>query len=411
MRRYGFQLVGLLLLVHACPAALATDSPLVAKPTAAQRTLQPLVSVVNSPGRSDNAPWRATTVPVDAPLGNPLADPLAFSPAERQLFTDAEDGHLDEHSLIDAALIACGVEDPASRDRYRKQFDVLREESASGIPHSPFPIPHSEAKADGRRQKAEDESTSPLHPFTPSPLQNSDEDKTLRALHEIHGTLHHRLLSTYDANATSLSGVFDTGVYNCASATLLFIALADQFGLTTNAIELPGHVRVEATAGDDRYEIEITCPNWSDAVRRLEPSPSRRGQCEGAAASNEKSSTLTPTLSQRERGPCREISPPGLIALIYYNRGIDAFYEGRYVDAVAANRRALLLDPVNQTARGNMLAAVNNWALALADAGRYAEAEELLSAGLCFDPTHEPFMHNAEHVRQLKSRTTASSGF
>ena len=87
--------------------------------------------------------------------------------------------------------------------------------------------------------------------------------------------------------------------------------------------------------------------------------------------------------------------------MIYYNRGIDAFNERRFGDAIAANRRALMLDSDNQIARGNLMAAANNWALALCDAGYFAEAERLLTDGQQFDPGHLAFAHNAAHVQQM----------
>ena len=93
----------------------------------------------------------------------------------------------------------------------------------------------------------------------------------------------------------------------------------------------------------------------------------------------------------------------GLIAMFYYNRGVDAVYHSRYAESVAANRKALLLDPNNATARGNLLAAVNNWALALADTGRFEEAELLLADGRRYAPDHLPFVYNAAHVQRLRT--------
>ena len=93
--------------------------------------------------------------------------------------------------------------------------------------------------------------------------------------------------------------------------------------------------------------------------------------------------------------------------MIYYNRGVDAVYHGRYAEAVAANRKALLLDPNNATARGNLLAAVNNWSLALADAGRFNEAQRLLAAGRRYAPDHLPFVHNATHIQRMQTQAAA----
>ena len=105
--------------------------------------------------------------------------------------------------------------------------------------------------------------------------------------------------------------------------------------------------------------------------------------------------------SYQSQASGRVIPPMGVVAMIYYNRGVDAFNERRFGESLAANRRALLLDPEDKTARGNMLAAVNNWALALCDAGYFAEAERLLADGQQFEPSHATFAHNAAHVLQV----------
>ena len=102
------------------------------------------------------------------------------------------------------------------------------------------------------------------------------------------------------------------------------------------------------------------------------------------------------------------MTPQGLVAMVYYNRGVDAFNDRRFADAVEANRKALLLDPENRMARGNLLASVNNWSLALCDAGHYAEARSLLAEGRRFDPTHEAFATNAAHVERVSRQAPAN---
>ncbi len=77
-----------------------------------------LLAIAGSASRAlaNNGAWRATApAQMDMPSGDPLADPLIFSAGERSLFLDAADGRLDEHSLIDAALVACGEDNPAGR--------------------------------------------------------------------------------------------------------------------------------------------------------------------------------------------------------------------------------------------------------------------------------------------------------
>ncbi len=296
---------------------------------------------------ANNSGWRpASAVQLDIPHGDPLTAALTFSAGERSLFTDAADGRFDEHSLIDAALVACGDENPAAVERYRRQFAAVCQELRQEVVRSP------------------------------------DVESQIELIHRF---LHQRLLhGGYDANATDLAGTFDTGIYNCASATLLFVALAEQLNLSAHAVELPGHVRAVIDFGDKSCEVEATCPAWSGAARWE------------SSASHE-----------RQPQSFRNVSPLGLLAMIYYNRGVEAVYHSRYAEAVAANRKALLLDPNNATARGNLLAAVNNWSLALADAGRFDEAETLLASGRRYAPEHLPFQHNAAHVQRMRTHAAA----
>lgn len=320
----------------------------------------PLVSVVDAPLRAatERAPRNA---PIAAPLGNPLTDPLRLAPAEADLLADAADGQFDEHSLVEAGLVACGASGRGldfSRARFAAAADELRR-TVAGI---------------------------------------HDAKQRLQLVHQV---LYGRLLRAYDAEATDLEQTLETGVYNCASATLLFVALGQALDLKVSAVELPGHVRAVADCDGSPFEIELTCPNWSDAISRplSDAGLTARTTTTGARVAN-----LSP--SGFENLPRRRVSHAGLVAMIYYNRGIDAFYEGRYGDAVAENRRALLLDPANPVARGNLLAAVNNWALALGDEGNFEAAEALLAAGLRFAPDHRPFAHNAAHVEGLRSKAS-----
>ena len=298
------------------------------------------------------------------PKGDPLTDPLVLSSAERQLFLDLDDGHLDEISLLDAALVACGTADAFTLERCQSVYASV---------------------------------------LTDVQTQAASDSTTLERVETIHRTLHERLLrGGYDANATDLAETLRTGVYNCASATVLWIALANELNINAHAVEMPGHVRVVVQCDVDFDEIEVTCPRWPEAAHRWEPSPPGRGQGEGAAVAIRSRSTLTPALSQKETENERRIAAPGLLAMIYYNRGIDAFNDRRYADAVALNRKALLLDAENKSARGNLLASINNWALALADAGQFDAAETLLAAGRKFDPNHAAFAHNAAHIQQQR---------
>jgi tetratricopeptide (TPR) repeat protein len=84
--------------------------------------------------------------------------------------------------------------------------------------------------------------------------------------------------------------------------------------------------------------------------------------------------------------------------MIYYNRGVDLLTQKRFPDAADANAKALRLDPRNATARGNLLATINNWSIALGNMRRFAEAAALLREGLAIDAKFAPFSQNYSHV-------------
>jgi hypothetical protein len=315
---------------------------------------------------ASNALREAPAANIDFPSGNPLTDPLAFSPAERLLFDDTTDGRFHRLSLLEAGLIASGATDLTAIAQAEQTFAAtvaeIRRLNAEEI---------GELGAEG------------------------NPSQTLRRVELMHGVLHSRLLrGGYDVNATNLARTLKTGVYNCASATLLFVALAKEMNLEVHAVELPGHVR--ATLDDDgqSYAVEVTCPVWSEAIR---PQSFRNGN-----SSEQASRAIASSM------PERAVSAAGLVAMIYYNRGIDAFNAGRFSDAITANRKALLLDDENKSARGNLLAAVNNWALALGDAGNFTAAESLLVFGQQYDPQHLPFSQNRAHIEQMWERTQAA---
>src|SRR5438132_13837984 len=67
---------------------------------------------------------------------------------------------------------------------------------------------------------------------------------------------------------------------------------------------------------------------------------------------------------------------------------------------MAANHGALRLDPQHVAARRNLWAAVNNAALALCGAGRFAEAAALTARGRSAAPDHAALKNNEVYILQ-----------
>jgi tetratricopeptide (TPR) repeat protein len=282
-----------------------------------------------------------------------------ISPLERTLFADADDGRWDEHTLFRAALVASGVADMRSIETHEARFGRLIAELRQAIAPAATP-----------RQKAE-----AAFEFT-----------------------HQRVLrGGYRLESSGLPAALDEGRYNCVSASVLYNCLAEAVGLEARGLEVPGHAMSRIVLADGALDVETTCPSWF----RLMDDPQRQARAVaatlGAAAASQAA----------ER---REVSAVELVATIYYNRGVDLLGERRFADAVAANAKALRLDPASETARGNLLATLNNWAIAVAAEGRHQEAAELLRRGLVVAPEYKTFYANYAHVHHQWMAELVSTG-
>jgi len=272
-----------------------------------------------------------------------------LSPLEHDLFADAADGRWDEHSLVGAALVASGVVDPEAISRYQRQL----------------------ARLAGELEQSGTVSGSPA-------------EKARAVFEFMHGRILH---GGYQLDTTDLSVVFDQGRFNCVSASVLFNCLAARFGLRACGLEIPGHAMSRLILPDGTLDVETTCPAWF----RLMDDPQKQAEL------IERILGLRPGQGSSPAEP-REVTDVGLVAMIYYNRGVDLLGERQFARAVAANAKALRLDPASTTARGNLLATINNWAIDLDSQGRHAEAIDLLRKGISLDPDYETFKINYVYI-------------
>jgi tetratricopeptide (TPR) repeat protein len=271
---------------------------------------------------------------------------LSSSPLEARLLADSADGRWDEHSLFIAAQIAGGTTDA----------ELL---AAS--------LDYSALIHDLRLN---------LGPSL------SGEDRAAAVL----AFLHRRLLfGGYDLNATTLREAFASGRFNCVSATVLYNCLAAEAGLMIQPLRLPQHTCSLLRVGDRRIRVEATCSDWFEARHR--PAAIHRS-------------------ADTDDGiPVSEVA---LVAMIYYNRGVEALRHNQLEEAIRLNRLALSLDPENTQAKGNLLSAINKRALNLAAQKRFKAAIELVEHGLSIDPSHSPLRQNREFIEHAQQHTAKS---
>jgi tetratricopeptide (TPR) repeat protein len=271
---------------------------------------------------------------------------------EAALVEDAADGRLDRHTLLTATLIASGCVD------------------ADQLATHATPI-----KAWLDRLAVDPQSV------------NSQRERAERLLRRLHDEL---FIGRYQADCSDLRRLNKSGDFNCVGAAVMYLAACESAGLTAVPQEMPGHVRCRVWLDGEWIIVEPTCREWFTVM-------------------NDKSQMDRLDVAQELRAVWRDPSQgrvlnlPALVAMIYYNQGLDRLEMRDWPGAVSANQKALRLDPASRTARANLLAIWNNWALQLSERGEHAEAEEMLRRGLRIAPEFTTFQLNLGVVKQRQS--------
>ncbi|MCL2742275.1 MAG: tetratricopeptide repeat protein [Planctomycetaceae bacterium] len=296
--------------------------------------------------------------------------------AERALLDDAADGKWDNYSLFRSALIAEGVRDLNQIQKYENRINSALSSVAAN-------------------------------------LQNEGKSDAASVTKELFNALHRELLTKpYNIDCTTLSQVFETGHFNCVSATVLFNVLSEKAGLDVCALEMPGHALSRVKYDGQSMNLETTAPNWfslQNEEARKQATLYRVARPVMADGNPEVANAAVQNVDIAKT--VREITPVQLIATIYYNKGVDYLNKKMYAEAIAANVKALHLDPNSETAWGNLLAAINNWAIEMTtDSKRYDLAATLLEQGVYLDKNYEKFNANQLHTYYNWMRDLALEG-
>ena len=302
--------------------------------------------------------------------------PCPLSEEEWRLVRDCEDQRMEDFSFFQAVLVAGGTSSREVAD-YQRILDK--------------------------------------HVTTVKVVARQSPDE-FSAIRSVFGYLHNKILTGgYQIDATNPGVTLKTGRYNCVSAAILFKLLAEAAGYPTRIQQLPTHAfcRVETTFAS--IPVECTAPRWLDEVFRM---PQFRLATRGPALSTEDETEredlrrLVSTSRATERDwqlydQGRTMSETQIVGTIYYNRGVDALFAHQFDRALYANIIALRLDPTNQSAKDNLLASLNNWAIALAEAGHFSQAAERLYWALRCAPNSQPVQANLTRLfRQWKATLT-----
>ena len=322
------------------PVALDSDDSMAMIRTKILAAIVVLVSACGSMGQTLAVPSADDARAVVLALSEPL------SKLEKQFFDDAADGQLDHFDLLAAAMVAAGAESWDQIALYRRKLDDRAKE---------------------------------LNRLLDAPADALDR------IEAVFHFLHERMLhGGYRLEATDIRIALDRGQFNCVSATVLFNYLACRSGLHAVGLETTGHALSRVYLQERSIDVETTCPSWF----RLKSDPQKQREAVESALG----------AAGPRGGPFREVSPIELAGMIYYNRGVDHLAAKQFREAAAANAKALRLDPASKTARGNLVATLNNWAIIEGASQHYPEAVSLLKQGLAIDPKFETLQQNYVHV-------------
>jgi len=301
----------------------------------------------------------AKSLDVLAGLKNLSGVDVSLSPDEKSLVEDAQDGKLDRWSYAEAGLIASGLLSAVNRKAPLAKLAEL------------------EAKA------------KPIVAEGKTPFEKGE--KLLKFLHR------EGILKRYQAPQTDLSTLLETGRYNCVSSALLYAILGRRLGLDVRAIEVPDHAFAVVYDDTRHADVETTTPTGFNPARDAK-----------SVAEFQKLTGFRYIPDKRAQR--REIGDAGLVAIVWYNHGVEGTEKKRYGDAIGSYFRALSLDADNASAVKNTFATMHRWSRTLADAGKFQEALTVVGAGLELAPSDAAFLHNREVVWQQWAQSHLEAG-
>ncbi|MGC4114550.1 MAG: hypothetical protein QM765_08055 [Myxococcales bacterium] len=297
------------------------------------------------------------------------------TPLETELLADAEDRILTRFDLLDAALVAGGAKDRRTLDETRAQLDARLAPVLKAIPRG------------DRRLMAK---------------------LLLQALHTSAGPGRPALLAQYEARATTLQDVAETGTYNCVSATLLYLAAAKELSLDARAVLLPSHARASVVLEGRQVIVETTSRLGFDASAETAREVAARFRPSGEAAN-------AIDLYGDERGT--EVDDIALVGVVYTNLAVGAKQRGDLTAAQALDTRADIFvapsaRPLMRLVRASTLGEL---AILRLNEGRTADAVDLALQAAQLLPDGDdarPARHNMKAMaqRRLVELTPAGEG-
>jgi tetratricopeptide (TPR) repeat protein len=268
-------------------------------------------------------------------------------------------GKADEKTLLDAMLFASGVEEAAARKAFAEKYAQLAAAVKDAVKSS---------ETDYQR------------------------GETLMSF------LHKRVLSKgYQENQTLWHTVFETGQYNCVSATAVVYMVGTHIGLELKPLSIPGtgftagHATLDMRDADKWLQVEATNRDGFDWQKKV----------------NRPGVIVLGLIPDRKQA--HEVDGLGVAAMIYSNRAVAVTKGKGERDPLQAARlylAALALNPTDVTSTHNFTGLFVNWTSDLAKARKFEDALRVVSFALTLAPKTSDLHNNhafawSSYIRSL----------
>ncbi len=271
---------------------------------------------------------------------------------QTKLFTDIQDGKLDDFSHIEAAFILSGVNSPDSLTYYLNWFNNLV------------------AKIKG------------FH---------FDEFHRLHAAKKLFNYVRTSLYDEYKLDATTLPDIVNKRMYNCVSSTILYNTLCEALGWQTEAFETPTHVYTIFTDFGKKVIVENTHPMGFDIMKNLHVYSSYLASF---YPESQRLKIGLDRLYEHENSQGRMINNTELLGLLAYNQAYFAMKRGDYKKAYDL---ILVAQDFNEKSPSNEFfeqSLYYKWGKQCYEEGRFYDAFEVFCDGTFRYPKNKDFAQN-----------------
>lgn len=165
-----------------------------------------------------------------------------------------------------------------------------------------------------------------------------------KLIQEVYNAIHEKYLLIYNENV-SLSSLFETGTYNCLTATILYVAAFEYIGISYQIKETPTHVYLIAEPNNLAITIETTTPTfgyikYDDTYKKNYVNFLLENKFISQTEYNS-SSIIDLFTKYYYKDETTDVSH--LFSDLYYNKGILYQIESKYIDALNCFKKAYYL--------------------------------------------------------------------